>query len=319
MQKYPIIAFLLKTYQKDHRYIINLCSSFNKYNVDSIPLYLVCESEEMDNFKSFGSDTIHVIDSKVFNRYLAKSSIGNLSKGYANQEIIKLCFWEFFDIDFYFCIDSDLIFINNFYVSDFIISTKEGFKGYTFFSPERDLLADPRYSFQFGKERQSNLEVIKKTIGLIAPDPWTTHGFSLFNRAYLETFKDEFLTPLQFEYIEILEISPYEFSWYNYWIQHRHRSDLLLRESVIRTFHSTQEILSLRVREINIFDLSQQYIGIVINSNFARNLSFYDFDSPIELVLGYNFSFRKLSAALMLRFFLKSKQLIKLFFTKMGK
>ena len=111
-----------KTYSGDYNRVSLLISSFNKYNVDKIPLFLSVPESELQLFEKFSSDTIEIItDESYAGKYFTNERLSGLPVGYCNQEICKLAFWESKVAKNYLCLDSDLLFIRDFHESDFII------------------------------------------------------------------------------------------------------------------------------------------------------------------------------------------------------
>ena len=118
--KYNFI-FFCKTYSGDLERFEILFKSYCKFNVDNIPLYISVPENEIDLFKKFESNNVFLIsDESYAHNYFTNESYFDLPIGYINQEICKLSFWETNLSQNYLCIDSDVQFIRNFYISDFM-------------------------------------------------------------------------------------------------------------------------------------------------------------------------------------------------------
>ena len=114
---------MLKTCKKDFKYAFRFLKSYTRYNRDNIPLYIVMGRREMQVFREiyrYKDDNVSYIEEEKCPYLLEKKSVKGLSKEYLNQEIIKLWFWETQIAENYLCVDSDAVFIRDFYISDFM-------------------------------------------------------------------------------------------------------------------------------------------------------------------------------------------------------
>ena len=97
-------AFFLKTYRNDKKRVDRLIMTFNKYNVENLKLFLVCPEEDIKLFNELKSDTIEIIAEEKINTCIFEQD-EHWTKGYLNQEIYKLAFWELNLCENYQCID----------------------------------------------------------------------------------------------------------------------------------------------------------------------------------------------------------------------
>ena len=87
----------------------------------------------------------------------------------------------------------------------------------------------------------------------------------------LESFVSGFLSPRGWDYLDALKVAPYEFSWYNFWLQHTRVIPLHQREPFVKVFHNERQYLEFLVSGAKIDDLARAYVAVVINSNFSRD------------------------------------------------
>ena len=114
-------SMFCKTYNKDYVRVCNLVNSFNLHNKDGLKLYICVSRNEFDLFKKLKSENVDIIlDDDIPVQYFTEHIINGYTKGYLNQQIAKLGFWKLNKCNHYFCADSDLIFIRDFYESDFM-------------------------------------------------------------------------------------------------------------------------------------------------------------------------------------------------------
>lgn len=263
------LVFLLPSYIGDIKYVDRLVDSYIKYNVDNIPLYIIVPECDLESFIKYRIDNIKVLtEESISGEYLVHdNSIHGIRPGYINQEIIKLSFWEQRLCENYFCLDSDGEFIRNFYISDFMYDDATP---YTILVEDNELVVEPEYYKKYWVEREKLIRLIQKEVGLIDTRVLTCHGFAILSCKVLESLKYGFLIPKKIEYKDALNISPYEFSWYNMWLQKTKTIPIKLKEPIFKYFHHKHHHLEYLKKGITLNDISRGYIGVVINSNYSR-------------------------------------------------
>ena len=262
------IAILLKTFKDDLAYVDRLIKSYNKYNQDNIPLHLVAPQQDLVYFKKISNGNINFhSDESVTKDLVSDNRVRGIRPGYINQEIIKLAFWEKRLCKNYFCMDSDGVFIRNFFKSDFMYNHTVP---YTILVEDKELAVDPEYYKTHWKGREKLIRKIQEEIGLTDKRMLTCHAFAIFSCKVLEPFYQNYLTLNNYTYKDILKISPYEFSWYNMWLQKDKTIPVEFKEPLIKFFHNQTQHQDYIRKKIKIKDIARGYIGININSNYSR-------------------------------------------------
>ena len=238
------LALLLKSYGEDFGYAVRMIDSFNRFNVDALHLYCVVPSSDSAEFSALASEHVSVIDEAVLGGYLTDQEVHGIRPGYINQEIIKLAFWELGLAENYFCVDSDAEFIRPFRRSDFMADDHTPF---TVLVEDHELKVEPRY-----------------------------YRHQVFSGAVLRSFKEEFLAPRGWAYVDALEASPYEFSWYNMWLQKARTIEIHPREPFVKVFHHEGHHLEYILRGVTTDDIARGYLAVVINSNYSRGIGVID-------------------------------------------
>lgn len=262
------IAILLKTYLGDISYVERLIPSYHKYNKEQIPLYIVVPQIDLPSFERFESLGIKLLsDESITGNLVTDNRVRGIRPGYINQEIIKLAFWEKNLCENYFCMDSDGVFIRDFYVSDFMYDEKTP---YTVLGEDHEFKVDPEYFKNHWEERERLLKIIQHNIGLKDDRVLTCHGFAILSCKVLQSLHDNFMQLNNFTYIDLLTRAPYEFSWYNMWLQKDKTIPIEIKEPLIKSFHQESQHREYKAKGIRINDIARAYIGYNVNSNYSR-------------------------------------------------
>lgn len=264
--------FLLKTYHDDFAYIGRLLESFHFYNKEHILLYIVVSNGEKEEFIKIFSHYLNT-DILLFEEdevcsYLTYEGYSNLSVGYLNQEIVKLSFWENGYASNYCCIDSETVFIRDFYYKDFMFNKAEP---YTVLVEDNDLHSDPVYNASFWKDRMKHIQKIEDALDFHPYKLLTCHGYQIMSSIVLKDFKEKFMVPSKLAYIDLLKMAPLEFSWYNLWIQKEQVIPIHFCEPMFKTFHMRHHCTNAWLCGIKECDWAQGYVGYILQSNFFQN------------------------------------------------
>ena len=259
---------MLKTYSNDFKYVEIFIKSFNTYNTDDIMLYILVPENDNVLFSQFRSPTVVVLSEEAIPVPYFESPVGEISMGYLNQQIVKLAFWKLGLCENYLCLDSDAVFIRDFGLSDFL--TPDG-QPYTVLIEDNDLQSDPEYYVTQWQERTKSLQKIQKFLGL-ADDLrlLTCHGFQIFSASVLVQMEIEILNKQNINYVDLLTISPYEFSWYNYFLQ-RQNVKIYTREPLFKCYMSPMQLIRDQIAGVTPQDLAHGYLGLVLNSNLGES------------------------------------------------
>ena len=276
------LVFLLKTYGNDFLYAKRLIASYRQYNVDDISMFIVVPESDLELFGIFNDIDIKVLaEESVTDCLVNDDSVFGIRPGFINQEIIKLAFWELNLCENYFCIDSDAEFIRDFYFSDFMFDENTPF---SVLIEDNELAVDPEYYKEHWIERSRLIDIIKNEIGVEDRRTLTCHGMTIFSRQVLKSFKEKYLLPRGYTYVDALKKSPYEFSWYNFWLQKDKTIPIVFREPLLKVFHNKSQHLEYLRKKITLKDISRGYLGVVINSNYSRDFGVvgYDTEEPYK-------------------------------------
>jgi hypothetical protein len=263
------LAILIKSYQGDLAIAQQLLDSLDRYNSDSIPVYLVVPQADASAFQEIAPSSAEILHEEVLREHLVKEPFGGMTTGYINQQIVKLAFWELGLAENYLVLDSDVEMIRPFVRSEFL--APDGLP-YSVLTQDKDMLADPHYFNEQWRTREEWINSIAQELGYEGPWPVRTcHANTVFNSGVLRSIQEQVLHPRGWDYTDLLRTAPYEFSWYNIWLQVSETIPVRSCEPWIKTFHSESEHLAFLAGPARLEDVSRAYAGISVQSNFARH------------------------------------------------
>jgi len=280
------IALLLKSHAGDLEYARRLLASFEQFNSENLTLFCVVPDADFGMFAELGGAHVKLIaEGEALGRHLVDGPVGSLSQGYANQEIVKLSFWELGLTSNYFCVDSDAVFIRPFGSKDFM---RDPSTPYSVLVEDNELKVEPEYFRQNWQGRESLIRKIMDIVELDDPIMRTSHGHQIVSGLVLQDFKSRFLQPRQWTYADAIEYSPYEFSWYAMWLQKSQVIAIHQREPLVKVFHSESQHLEYILRGVTSADIARGYLAVVVNSNYSRDLGVVSIaDSKPEAIAPY--------------------------------
>ena len=292
-------GILLKSYGQDFKLAKRLIESFNRFNPENLQMFIVVPDSDVQLFQVFESDTISVLTESLLGDYLVDHEVAGIRPGYINQEIVKLAFWELELTANYFCVDSDAVFIRPLSVDDFMFDESTP---YTVLVEDNELKSEPRYFQEHWKGREPKLRRIQELVGLEDRRILTCHGHQVFSAKVLRSLKLVFMDPRDWSYEDLLRESPYEFSWYNMWLQKERLIPIEFREPLVKTIHHDGQLIETLIRGLALDDLAREYVGVVVNSNFDSIRNSFNISDSTGNVLAQYVSMGTLIHAAYLRF-----------------
>lgn len=278
---------MLKTFAGDSAYTMRLIDSFNRFNVESLPLVIVAPKNDLHIFAECASPTVKLIpDEDIPVRYLTGADIpaasadprpGRSPVGFLNQGISKLGFFKLGVFENYVCLDSDTDFIRPFGRSDFMSPSNVPL----FFAQDySDLAADPFYSHRYWQDREKCLSQVREVLEVDDAPRVTVHNSLVMSSLILENFETDFLASKSWDFADLMKICNLEFFWYGVWMQKQRVLPILQCNDRVRMINHQGEHLALFSLGIRKKDLARGYVGVIVNSNWSRQYGLVDFDTP---------------------------------------
>lgn len=278
-------GMLLKSFRQDFDYATRCINSFNANNISGIDLFLMVPEDDLVLFSPLAGEHVCLLSDALLQEYFTVEPVNGMRAGYINQEIVKLAFWELGLVNNYLCVDSDAVFIRPIHISDYMADDTTPF---SVLVEDKDLHIQPRYFTEHWKAREEAMQRIQITIGSTEPVFRTCHGHQVMSSKVLSDFKRNFLDERGWGYLDALRVSPYEFTWYNLWLQKSQVIPIVAREPFAKVFHNEDQHLDAILRGVTVEDISRAYPLLVVNSNYSRDLGVFDpAESKPELLSHY--------------------------------
>ena len=265
-------SLMLKTFDRDAALAKRLLLSISKFNVDNIPVFIVCPRSDFDLFCGLVSevDVQLVAEDSMSDEIFKSSEVSGLGSGvgFMNQQIYKLAFSNLGLCKYYLCLDSDAVFIRPFFKRDFIHERTN--LPFLFQSEDRELRAERSYVTTW-ESREVELRKIQEVLRTNDGDPLkAVHGFQVFSSAEIQSMMSWLRTNAQISsFKEMLSIAPYEFNWYTTFVR-THSPNYLTREPIFRTFHGPRDYTRAMFFRLSEDDYSRGYVGVCVNGNFQH-------------------------------------------------
>lgn len=300
---------MLKSYGTDIGYAKRFIESFRLYATEEIPLYVVVPDQDVQSFGEIVGSTGEVLPESLWSEHLVDYRIHGNSAGYVNQKIIKLAFAEKGLLANYLCADSEAVFVRPFSSAEFMADATTPF---TFVTEDHELYVDPIYFRRYGMARNQSLIELREYLGLPKERFATCHNMAVLSSEVLSSLRD-YMKVKGLTYSDLMEISPHEFSWYNFWLENSRVVPRITREPIFEMLHMNHHHLSYALKGIDLSDLARGYVGVVVNSGHSRDQGSPDFETDFVDALARNLTYGQLIAALWEKIWQRAPRVRKIF------
>jgi hypothetical protein len=263
------LVIYVKSYRNDIDKIKVLLDSTYKHNVDNMPIYVSCPKQDLEIFKSkLGTSNYTLIADEDIIEV-------NGMEGWKSQQIVKSQFWKLNLCKNYFIIDSDGQFIKDIRKSDLMYNEEipytvcHEYKELFEFVDKHPLPFDPYKSFI--DERRIVMDLFGRGDGLVydfGPIPL------VWNRVVWETLEKEYLEPNKLTFIDLINHTPSEFTWYGEWFLYRKPIELHPRGPIFKSYHFRHQYEEDKKIGYNIEKMKKLYYGVMLNTNWGAPLQF---------------------------------------------
>lgn len=262
------IVLYTKTYRGDLERVKLLSESIKKYNKDNIPFYISFPKEDEKLFRD-------IIDGEYVKFVFDEDIIDIPIDSWHAQQIVKSSFWKLGLCENYVMIDSDSYFIKDFYISDFMYNETTP---YTVMHEQKDLFEwssryknligwDPKIGFM--EDRTKIMKVLNRKGRHFdfGPSPiiWSSKVWELFEAVLKNNDRT---------FIELIIHTPSEFSWYGEFLLTHKIIDIIPVEPLFKVFHFKPQYEYYKKLGYSENDFSNNYLGIVMQSNWGAPLKY---------------------------------------------
>jgi hypothetical protein len=272
MKRTKNFGFLCKSYREDIAAVVRLVSSFNKYNSEKIPLYLVVPRADVKLFQEkvprFQGEIL--VEEDICQDLITKG-LGNFSAGYINQQIVKLTFWKTNLLKNYLCLDSDCYFIKDFLRKDFMY---DAHIPYTVIDKWQDYFLSEKEFVDWCDVYIKGIRKIQKCIGFDSRNLSSCTGMAIFNSKVLAHFEKNFLKKNRYSYNDILYMVPLEASWYSQWLLQNRLIEIIPTTGYFKIFGFSEQYYDARYLLLSQEDYSKMYFGLCLNSNWNNKSNY---------------------------------------------
>lgn len=262
------IVLYCKSYKDDVFRVKILLDSINRYNKDNIPFYISVPSQDKELFKSTLGENNYTL--------LLDEDINTNCRGWVGQQIVKSNFWRLELCENYVCIDSDAYFIKNFYKSDFIYENKIP---YTIIHEQKELFTwtvgktqelgfDPKKSFINDRKKIMELFGRRGKYYDFGPSP------TIWSSKVWKSLDEKYIKPNNLTFSKLIEYSNSEFSWYGEALLNFKSIPIYPIEPLFKVFHYPQQLLEYKQKNYTEEMISQNYYGIILQSNYTNKLKY---------------------------------------------
>jgi hypothetical protein len=256
------LVLYCKTFSRDIELVSRLIDSINQYNVDNIETYISVPGNEIKLFESRGFKNVTIIEDE--------SVYKTNTTGWCQQQVVKSLFYKLEIAENWVCIDSDAFFIRPFYITDFMHDKDTP---YTVIHEQKELFSwtainsklldfNPKLSFE--SDRKKIMQLFGRTGKIYDFGPIPT----IWSSKVWQDLEEQYMIPNNITFEQMIQYCPSEFTWYGESLLRFKSIELYPAEPLFKVFHFKQQLHEYQQLNIDTDIISQNYLGIVIQSNF---------------------------------------------------
>lgn len=242
------------SYLKDLNRLEVLKSSVDKFNADRIPFCIMVPQEDLEIIKNKITTGNESYELKFISDEEVLYSQGEQSDGWKRQQLKKLAFGELGISNFYTMIDSDVYFIQDFHVLDFMRDENTPYLSIKEVNQTQDNSFAKNYFNRTGKN-----------YNFVSPG-------QVFSRFVIEDMKKNVLERNGLCWNDLIKLSPWEYQWYGEYYLKCKIHDLLPATQMVKSFWVQSEYRSERNLGYTVEDFVRQgYIAILMQNHWVKD------------------------------------------------
>ena len=257
-----------------------LAGSIQVYNADRIPFYLSCPEADLALFKAelaeFSQVEVfsdeEILDKTRASEPKAANALAQLPS-HLIQQVVKAEYWRLGISENYLVVDSDSLFIRPFALGDFLVSDA---LPYTVCHECKDLLSFAARQNKVSVRRDYEAE--RKKFQTIFERTGRCYDFGptpvIWSSKVWQGLYETYAVPRKTNMAEMIQTFPSELLWYGEYLLHSRIIPMMPAEPLFKVFHYKAQYEESRQLGENEDTLSETYMGIVMQSNWDRELSY---------------------------------------------
>jgi Family of unknown function (DUF6492) len=263
------LHFFCKTYRRDFYRVKRLVESFQQHKKDPIHFYISVPVDDVDLFQSLRQKSVSIISDRDIYQLNSKINVDGYNDlpGYIQQQIIKAEFWRYNPCPVYLCIDSDSIFIRDFYIKDFL--APDGHP-YTTINQAQTLMEE---AVMRGKDKilDQYLQDVVIIQNLLSREG-IAYSFGptpvAWDARVWQSLEDNYLIPNQLTILDAIVKAPSELRWYGEALLKFNAIPMHPTEPFFKVFHYSWQFNHQFSKKMD--SLKKIYIGMVYQSNWDK-------------------------------------------------
>lgn len=271
------LVLYCKSYRNDFLRLKRLLASVDLFNLDQIPFYISTPRVDHDLLIDvLGNGSYSwVADEDI----VAANPQADLKKyqsmpGGISQQIVKSEFWRLKISENYLCLDSDSIFIRNFFKDDFL--TAEG-TPYTVLHQNKEFfqMATNRGHLRVENDLRDEAKRVQDLFSRVGPSFYCAPAPFIWSAKVWESLDHEYLAPRKISIWEFISAECPETLIYGEALLKYRAIPLIAVEPLFRTYHyDWQYFLMKRLGETE-QKLKQNYLGVIYQSTWDMQMNTY--------------------------------------------
>lgn len=228
--------------------------SVDKFNADKIPFYIVVPQKDLEIIKNKIATGNESYELKLITDEEVLISQGEQANGWKKQQVKKLAFVDLGLCNFYTIIDSDVYFIQDFHISDFMRDENTPYLSMKEVSQSKDKSFAKNYFNRTGENYH-----------FVYPG-------QVLSRFVLEDMKKNVLEKYGLCWNDLINLSPWEYQWYGEYYLKCKIHELLPTTRLVKSFWLQRHYVFERNRGSTEEDfINQGYIAILMQNRWVKD------------------------------------------------
>ena len=270
------IVLYCKSYRKDFLRLKRLLASIEQFNVDGIPFYISTPGVDKELLiEIVGSTGYHWIsdESIIAANPRVKPGIEKGRSGSLSQQVIKSEFWRLGLAENYVCLDSDCIFITDFYKHHFLAD--DGIP-YTVIYENKEFyqLADNRGHRKVFQNLHAESETVKTLFGRSGPNYYCPCPPFIWSSKVWKSFDTEYLEPKGMTFWDYSQADRPETLTYLEALLKFKAIPLYAIEQLFRVYYYDWHYFLLKRLGETESKIKKHYLGVLYQSNWDLELDY---------------------------------------------